>query len=68
MKATIIEVLPHGMFDTVIRFRATLDDDSTVIAGGDHRPMRDVIRALADGETPETWIEEWQVVAWEGGP
>jgi len=60
-----MDVLPHGPLDTVIRFRAQLDDGRVVIAGGDHRPMRGVIEALEAREEVLTDLEDWQIVAEE---
>lgn len=60
----ITSVLPFGMFDTVVQFRAQRLSGRfgrTVLIAVDHRPARDIREALASGIRPIVEPESWQV-------
>jgi hypothetical protein len=62
----ITSVLPFGMFDTIIQFRAqplTGRFGHTVLIAVDHRPARAIREALASGIRPIVEPESWQVWA-----
>ena len=60
----ITSVLPFGMFDTIISFRAQALNGrfgKTVLIHVDHRPARALREALAVGIRPIVEPEWWQV-------
>lgn len=59
----IVSVLPFEMFDTVIVFVGYDVNGLDVRIAVDHRPARELRRAILLGSTPEVEVEDWQVIS-----
>jgi hypothetical protein len=60
LRLTIIE--PIADLGTVVSFRGTDDAGDPWVVCADHRPARDIVAALAEGEEVVVEADEWN--AW----
>lgn len=56
-----------GPYDSVIPFIARIleepNDGRFCVIGVDHRPARDLLQALVDGEEILAHVEDWQILS-----